>query len=300
MGTPDFAVPALASLHDAGHEIVCVYTQPPRPAGRGKTLRPSPVQVEAERRGLPVRSPVRVRRDVAEHEAFANLNADAAVVAAYGLLLPKAMLDAPKLGCLNIHASLLPRWRGASPIHAAVLAGDARSGVSIMRMDEGLDTGDVLAEAAVDLSADETAQSLHDRLGPLGAALITQVLSGPLPEAKPQPEEGATYAPKLTRETGHIDWTRDAHTIERQVRGLTPWPGTFTTLEGDVLKIGSVSVVSGTHDAPPGTVLDDALLVACGKDVLRLERLQRPGRAMMDRATFLRGSTLPKGARLGE
>jgi methionyl-tRNA formyltransferase len=300
MGTPDFAVPALASLHDAGHEIVCVYTQPPRPAGRGKALRPSPVQVEAERRGLPVRSPVRVRRDVAEHEAFANLNADAAVVAAYGLLLPKAMLDAPKLGCLNIHASLLPRWRGASPIHAAVLAGDARSGVSIMRMDEGLDTGDVLAEAAVDLSADETAQSLHDRLGPLGAALITQVLSGPLPEAKPQPEQGATYASKLTRETGHIDWTRDAHMIERQVRGLTPWPGTFTTLEGDVLKIGGVSVVSGTHDAPPGTVLDDALLVACGEDKLRLERLQRPGRAMMDRATFLRGSTLPKGARLGE
>lgn len=298
MGTPDFSVPALHALLNAGHEVVAVYTQPPRPAGRGKALRRSPVHEAADAAGIEVHTPARVRRDTGEHDAFAALNADAAVVAAYGLILPKAMLDAPRLGCLNIHASLLPRWRGASPIQSAILAGDARSGVSIMQMDEGLDTGAVLLEEATPISAMDTASTLHNRLSEIGARLVVRALAEqPIPV--PQPEDGVTYAERLTRDHGRIDWTRTAAEIDRQIRGLTPWPGAFTTLDGTVLKIGNVTPLPAeTHSINPGEALDDALTIACGSGTLRINRLQKPGRSMMSATNFLRGQPLPKGTRL--
>src|SRR5690348_13371987 len=217
MGSPDFAVPALRALHEAGHVIAGVWCQPPKPAGRGYGVRSCPVQVEAERLGVPVHTPRRLRDNPAEQAAFTALNLDAAVVAAYGLILPQAMLDAPRRGCLNIHASLLPRWRGASPIQSAILAGDAETGISIMQMDAGLDTGPVLLQQAVPITAASTAASLHDELAGLGARLALQALAEN-PPATPQPAEGVTYAPKLTREDGRIDWQRDAAAIERQVR----------------------------------------------------------------------------------
>src|SRR5690348_14961646 len=213
MGSPDFAVPALHALHGADHEIAAVYCQPARPAGRGYALRPCPVQIAAERLGLPVRTPIRLRRDPAEHEAFTALQLDAAVVAAYGLILPQAMLDAPRRGCLNIHASLLPRWRGAAPIQAAILAGDSATGVTIMQMDAGLDTGPMLLRQCVSIGSRTTAAQLHDTLAELGARLILRALDE-RPAPVPQPEIGATYAPKLTRDAGRIDWTRDAAAID--------------------------------------------------------------------------------------
>ncbi|MFT8809525.1 methionyl-tRNA formyltransferase [Gluconobacter sp.] len=298
MGTPDFSVPALHALLNAGHEVVAVYTQPPRPAGRGKALRRSPVHEAAEAAGIEVRTPARVRRDTAEHEAFAALNADAAVVAAYGLILPKAMLDAPRLGCMNIHASLLPRWRGASPIQSAIVAGDTQSGVSIMQMDEGLDTGAVLLEEATPISATDTASTLHDRLSEIGGRLVVRALAEQ-PTPVPQPEDGVTYAERLTRDHGRIDWTRSAPEIDRQIRGLTPWPGAFTTLDGVVVKIGAAAPLpTETHSASPGTTLDDALTIACGTGALRIDRLQKPGRSMMSASDFLRGQPVPKGTRL--
>lgn len=298
MGTPDFSVPALHALLAAGHEVVAVYTQPPRPAGRGKALRRSPVHEAAEAAGIEVRTPARVRRDTAEHAAFAALNADAAVVAAYGLILPKAMLDAPRLGCLNIHASLLPRWRGASPIQSAILAGDTRSGVSIMQMDEGLDTGAVLLEEATSISAADTASTLHDRLSEIGGRLVVRALAEQ-PKPVPQPAEGVTYAERLTRDDGRIDWTRTASEIDRQIRGLTPWPGAFTTLDGVVLKIGTATPLPDAATVlSPGTTIDDTLTVACGTGAIRIERVQKPGRSMMSAADFLRGQPVPKGTRL--
>ncbi|MBO1323691.1 methionyl-tRNA formyltransferase [Acetobacter sp. TBRC 12305] len=299
MGTPDFAVPALRALHRAGHEIVAVYSQPPRPAGRGKALRASPVQQAAETLGLPVRHPLSLRRNQEKWDAFAALGADAAVVAAYGLILPQPMLDAPRRGCLNIHASLLPRWRGASPIQSAILAGDTQSGVTIMQMEAGLDTGPMLLSHAVPITPHTTASTLHDALAELGADLILRVLAEN-PPPQPQPEAGVTYAPRLTRDDGRIDWAEDASAIDRRVRALTPWPGTFTTLEdGTVLKIGAAELVNDQATAPPGTVLDSRLNIACGHGVIRLTRLQRPGRGMMDASDFLRGQPLPPGTRLG-
>jgi len=303
MGTPDFSVPVLEALRQAGHDIVQVYTQPPRPAGRGKALRPSPVQNAAEEAGIPVRSPVRIRNNEDELAFFESLKPDIAIVVAYGLILPQRMLDAPALGCLNIHASLLPRWRGASPIQSAILAGDRRSGVSIMQMDAGLDTGDVLAEAAIDLAADETASSLHDRLSLLGAELLIETLTRPFAPV-PQPEQGVTYAEKLTRETGRIDWSRPAAEIDRQIRGLTPWPGAFTTQDGVVLKIGEARLVpmaaNDAADAPPaGTACDDALTIRCGENAIQILRLQRPGKAMMSASDYLRGTPVPKGTAFG-
>lgn len=298
MGTPDFAVPALHALMAAGHEIVAVYTQPPRPAGRGKAVRRSPVHEAAEAAGIDVRTPARVRKDMAEHEAFAALNADAAVVAAYGLILPKAMLDAPRLGCLNIHASLLPRWRGASPIQSSIVAGDSQSGVSIMQMDEGLDTGAVLLEEATPISASDTASTLHDRLAEIGGRLIVRALQEQ-PVAAPQPEEGVTYAHMLKREDGRIDWSRSCEEIDRQIRGLTPWPGAFTTLDDVVLKIGAATPVPEQSDSDAGTAIDDALTIACGTGALRIERIQKPGRSMMNASDFVRGQAVPKGTRLG-
>ena len=295
MGSPGFAVPALHALHEAGHEVAAVYTQPPRPSGRGQAVRRCAVHEAAEALGLPVRTPERLRRDEAAHAAFRALDLDAAVVAAYGLILPPAMLDAPRLGCLNIHASLLPRWRGAGPIQAAVLAGDAESGVTIMRMEEGLDTGPMLLREAVALGPRATAAGLHDTLAGMGARMIVIALAGTL-AGTPQPE-GATYAPKLTRDSGRLDWALDAAMLDRTVRAMVPWPGAFTQLGGETLKV----LDAHPEDAPgePGTTLDAALLVACGTGALRLLRVQRPGRAPMDAAAMLRGHAVPAGTRLG-
>lgn len=296
MGSPDFAVPALRALHAAGHEIAAVYAQPPRPAGRGQRETPCPVHREALALGLPVRTPTRVKRDAAEHAAFAALGLDAAVVAAYGLILPKPMLEAPRRGCLNIHASLLPRWRGAAPIHAAILAGDAESGVTIMRMEEGLDTGPMLLQEATPIGPETAVQALHDRLAEIGARLILRALAED-PPATAQPEEGVTYAPKLTKDDGRLDWTQDAAALERRVRALNPWPGSFFGHGGEQVRVLAARVEPGA--GVPGTVLDDAALVACGAGALRLARLQRPGRAPLPADAFLRGFALPRGAVLG-
>jgi methionyl-tRNA formyltransferase len=296
MGSPEFAVPALRALHAAGHAIAAVYCQPPRPAGRGHAVRRCPVHEAAATLGLEVRTPARLLRDEAQHGSFAALGLDAAVVAAYGLILPPAMLAAPRRGCLNIHASLLPRWRGAAPIQAAILAGDAETGITIMQMDAGLDTGPMLLRAAVPIGARATAAMLHDTLADLGARLILVALAEDLP-AVPQPDAAATYAPKLTRDDGRLDWTRDAAALDRQVRALNPWPGTFTTLGGATLKVLEAEPAEGA--GAPGMVLDDRLTVATGGGALRLIRVQAPGRAPLDAAAFLRGRPVPPGTRLG-
>jgi methionyl-tRNA formyltransferase len=293
LGSPAFSVPALQALSAAGHDIVRVYSQPPRPAGRGHAVMRSAVHAAAEAMGLSVRTPARVRRDEAEHAAFASLDLDAAVVVAYGLILPAPMLTAPRLGCLNIHASLLPRWRGAAPIQAAILAGDSESGVTIMRMDEGLDTGPMLLREVVPITHRMTTPDLHDALSALGARLIVQALAD-MPAALPQPEAGATYAAKLSRDDGRIDWSRDAAALDRQVRALNPWPGTFGRLGAETLKVLAAHPVAGS--GPVGTILDADLTVACGADALRLDRVQRPGRPAMSGADLLRG--IPGGLRL--
>ncbi|MBL7239898.1 methionyl-tRNA formyltransferase [Komagataeibacter rhaeticus] len=300
MGTPDFAVPALRALHQAGHDIVTVYSQPPRPAGRGKKLRPSPVQQAADELGIAVRTPLSLRRNAEEHAHFRNLDLDAAVVAAYGLILPVNMLEAPRRGCLNIHASLLPRWRGAAPIQAAILAGDSESGVTIMQMDAGLDTGAMLLRDHVALTPRTTATTLHDDLAAMGGRLIVEALRQPPHPGTPQPDTGVTYVQRLSREDGRIDWRTPATTIDRQIRALTPWPGTFTVLDGTVIKIGAAEIAPGGTRAAPGTVMDDRLHVACGDGtILRITRLQRPGRGMMEAGDFLRGQAIAPGTRLG-
>jgi methionyl-tRNA formyltransferase len=286
LGSPAFAVPALRALVQAGHEVVCVYTQPARPAHRGQAMTKCAVQVAAESLGLPVRSPARVKRDAEAHAAFAALALDAAVVAAYGLILPSPMLDAPRLGCLNIHASLLPRWRGAAPIHAAILAGDAQTGITIMRMDEGLDTGAMLLKRDVPIGPRTTTPELHDTLAALGAEMIVCVLAD-MPEAVPQPQEGVTYAAKLTREDGRLDFSRDSAELDRQVRALTPWPGTFATFAGETLKILQAEPATGSGE--PGAVLHPSCVVATGCGALRLLRVQRPGRPATTGDAFLRG-----------
>jgi methionyl-tRNA formyltransferase len=296
MGTPDFAAAALAALHAAGHEIVCVYTQPPRPSGRGQRERKGAVHALAESLGLPVRTPKSLKTSEARAE-FAALGAEIAIVAAYGLILPKPVLAAPRLGCVNIHASLLPRWRGAAPIHRALLAGDSETGITIMQMDEGLDTGAMLMKRAIAIDEAETAQSLHDRLRDLGAVMIVEALPllerGDLP-ATSQPEAGVTYAAKLTRADSLIDWTKPAHAIERQIRALNPWPGVAFTFNDTPIKLHAAGITHGY--GAPGTVLDDALTIACGDGALRLTRVQRPGRAPMEVQEFLRGFPIPKGA----
>src|SRR3984885_4410986 len=231
MGSPDFAVPALRALHHAGHDIAAVYCQPARPAGRGHAVRRCPMHVAADELGLPVRTPARLRNDAEAQTAFGTLNLDAAVVAAYGLILPQAMLDAPQRGCLNIHASLLPRWRGAGPIQAAILAGDSETGITIMQMEAGLDTGPMLLRQGLPITPTTTTADLHDTLAALGATLILDVLASP-PTPIPQSDADATYAPKITREDGRIDWTQPAAAIDRRIRAFDPWPGTFTTIGG--------------------------------------------------------------------
>jgi methionyl-tRNA formyltransferase len=296
LGSPGFAVPALRALHAAGHEIACVYAQPPRPAGRGQKETPCPVHRAALELGLPVRTPARVKRDAAEHAAFAALDLDAAIVAAYGLILPPAMLEAPRRGCLNIHASLLPRWRGAGPIQAAILAGDAETGITIMRMEEGLDTGPMLLREAVPIGPRATTPQVHDALADLGARLILRALADD-PPAIPQPEAGVTYAPKIAKEDGRLDWRADAAALDRRIRALTPWPGCFFQHGTETIRVLAAEPADGA--GAPGTVLNGAPTIACGSGALRLMRLQRAGRAPLAAAEFLRGYALPPGTVLG-
>ncbi len=300
MGTPEFAATILAALLDAGHRIRAVYTQPPRPAGRGHRMLPSPVQALAEQRGLPVRTPARLRSPEAQAE-FAAIPADAAVVAAYGLILPAPVLHAPRLGCLNVHASLLPRWRGAAPIQRAILAGDAATGVTIMQMDEGLDTGPILLQQALAIGPRATAGDLTGRLAALGARLMLEALDGVARAAltaRPQPTDGVTYAAKLRREEAWLDWRLPAAALERQVRAFDPWPGAVFDGRGERIRVLSAEALPLAAAAPAGTVLDDRLTVACGAGTLRPLRLQRPGRAALDTAAFLRGFALPPGTLL--
>jgi methionyl-tRNA formyltransferase len=297
MGTPDFSVPALDALHAAGHEIAAVYTRAPQPAGRGQKERPSPVNTRADALGLPVRTP-RTLRDADAQAAFAAHGAEAAVVVAYGLILPQPVLDAPARGCFNIHASLLPRWRGAAPIHRAIMAGDAETGIAIMAMEAGLDTGPVLLRKAVPIGPADTAGTLHDTLAALGARLIVDALAhlDGLPPL-PQPEEGVTYAAKIDKAEARVDWTRPAAHVDRQIRGLSPFPGAWTEFDGDRLKLLLSETAPG--GGAPGTVIDSAPTVACGDGAVRLLRLQRAGRGPQDGADFLRGFPLAPGDRLG-
>ena len=299
MGTPDFSVPVLEALVAAGHEIAAVYCQPPRPAGRGKKDRPSPVQAKAEALGLPVRHPVSLKTPDAQAD-FAALQADVAVVVAYGLILPQAILDAPAQGCLNIHASLLPRWRGAAPIHRAIMAGDAETGVCIMQMEAGLDTGPVLMRRATPIGAEETTDQLHDRLSAMGAELIVTAL-GQLDTLtpEPQPEDGVTYAAKIDKAEAQIDWSAPAAEVDRKIRGLSPFPGAWCEFDGERLKLLASTLADLAADgSAPGQVLDDRLAVACGNGAVRLTRLQRAGKGAQDADTFLRGRPVPAGTRL--
>ncbi|MBI2236261.1 MAG: methionyl-tRNA formyltransferase [Magnetospirillum sp.] len=292
MGTPDFSVPILAVLLDAGHQVAAVYSQPPRPAGRGHREQPSPVHAFAAARGLGVRTPKSLK-GIDDQAAFAGLDADAAVVAAYGLILPKAILAAPRLGCLNVHASLLPRWRGAAPIQRAILAGDTETGVTIMQMDEGLDTGAMLASDTIPITGATTAAALHDALSAMGARMIVAALASLPRSGTPQPALGVTYAAKLAKDEGRIDWTRPAALLERMVRALNPWPGVWCELAGERLKVLAASVEPGQGE--PGRLLDDRLLVACGEGALRLTRVQRAGKAPMTADELLRGFAVAKG-----
>jgi len=299
MGSPDFSVPALAALIAAGHEIACVYAQPPRPAGRGHKERPCPVHAYAEQQGIPVRTPATLKNEAVQAE-FAALDMDAAVVAAYGLILPQAVLDAPRLGCINIHASLLPRWRGAAPIQRAIEAGDDKTGICIMAMEAGLDTGPVYLKGEVPITGATTASDLHDQLAAMGGELIVEALGaiarGEL-TPEPQPEEGVTYAHKLERGEGRIDWTRPAIEIERQVRALNPWPGVWCEQAGERLKVLAAEVVDG--GGAPGTVIAEPLVVACGEGALLVTRAQRAGKGAMEAADLVRGHPMPIGEVLG-
>ena len=292
MGTPDFAVPALVALHEAGHEIVCVYSQPPSRSGRGKQLRPSPVHAKAEVLGLEVRTPKSLK-PAEEKEAFAALGADVAVVAAYGLILPQAVLDAPAHGCLNIHASILPRWRGAAPIHRAVMAGDEETGVTIMQMEAGLDTGPMVHIVRTPVAAKTTGE-LTAELAELGAGAMVEVLAG-LDGYAPQAQDDAlaTYAPKIDKAEARIDWSRPASELVRHVHGLAPFPGAWFELAGERVKLLLAEEVEVSGE--PGTVLDEDFAIACGAGAIRPVRLQRAGKPAMNRADFLRGRSVDVG-----
>lgn len=294
MGTPDFSVPVLEALIAAGHDIVAVYCQPPRPAGRGKKDRPTAVQARAEKLSLKVRHPLnfKAKEDV---QAFADLDADIAVVVAYGLILPQSLLDAPKYGCLNIHASLLPRWRGAAPIHRAIMAGDTQTGICIMQMAAGLDTGPVLHRIETDILPTDTTLKLHDRLAGIGADAIVKVLAAletftPVP----QPETGVTYASKISKDEAKIDWSLPAIEIDQKIRGLSPFPGAWCDFGGARLKLLDCEIAKGHGVA--GEILDAELTIACGEGAIRLKKLQRAGKTAMDPANFLLGFELPVGA----
>ncbi len=302
MGTPEFSVPCLQALLAAGHEIAAVYSQPPRASGRGMKETKSPVQQFAEAQGMEVRTPARLK-DSGEHDAFRALHLDAAVVVAYGLILPVAIVQAPRLGCFNVHASLLPRWRGAAPIQRAIMAGDAVTGVTIMQMDAGLDTGPMLMTARETIGPEDTSGALHDRLSLLGAQLMVQVLSkietgSIIPQA--QPETGVTHAAKISKDEARIDWRRTAHQLDCHIRGLTPVPGAWFNVQqnGKDIRIKVLRASPMAGAGPAGTVLDDQLTIACGEGVLRILQVQREGKAPSGAASFLRGFALPPGTRL--
>lgn len=291
MGTPDFSVPALDALKEAGHDIAAVYTQPPRPAGRGKNDRPTPVHARAQALGLPVFTPRSLKTDAAL-ATFQSHRAEVAVVVAYGLILPQTILDAPARGCLNIHASLLPRWRGAAPIHRAIMAGDSETGVAIMQMEAGLDTGPVLLSQSIPIADDDTTQSLHDKLSALGAGLIVETLRR-LPDLAPQPQpaEGVTYARKIDKAEARIDWTRPAIEIDRQIRGLSPFPGAWVQMGGERVKLLNSAPAQGS--AAPGTHLG-GFRIACGTGAVQITKVQREGKRPMTPDEFLRGTDLPE------
>jgi len=302
MGTPDFSVPVLDAIMAAGHRVIAVYSQPPRPAGRGLAEVKSPVQRRAEELGLPVKTPKSFKAD-ADRAEFAALNADAAVVVAYGLLLPVAVLDAPKLGCFNVHASKLPRWRGAAPIQRAIMAGDAITAVNIMRMDAGLDTGPVCLGRDVPIPSDMTAGELHDKLSQAGAELMVDALTaleaGTL-KAEPQPFEGATYAKKIDKRETHIDFSQSAQTVVDHIRGLSPYPGAWfeANLGGKPERIKVLRASVSSLQGAPGTLLDDAMTIACGEGAIRIDQLQRAGKQPMAASDFLRGVRLTPGISL--
>jgi methionyl-tRNA formyltransferase len=297
LGTPDFAVTCVSAIADAGHAIACVYTQPPAPRGRGKKLSPSPVQTFAEARGIAVRTPISMR-DPAAIAEFAALGLDAAVVVAFGQILPREVLDAPRLGSFNLHASLLPRWRGAAPIQRAIMAGDKRTGVAVMRMTEGLDEGPVLAETRLRIDALDTAGTLSERLAVTGAALLAETLpriaSGSATET-PQAEEGVTYAKKISPKLARIDWRKPAEVVDRKIRGLSPFPGAWFVSESERGPVRVKALLSRVEEGggAPGKVLDDNLLIACGAGAVRLLRAQREGRGVQDSGDFVRGFKLP-------
>ncbi|NEV02797.1 methionyl-tRNA formyltransferase [Bradyrhizobium uaiense] len=303
MGTPDFAVPTLLELVAHGHEVVAVYTRAPKPGGRrGLQLQPTPVEQEARRLGIPVLTPKTLRTDEAL-EAFRAHDADAAVVVAYGMILPQAILDAPKLGCFNLHASLLPRWRGAAPINRAIMAGDAESGVMVMKMDVGLDTGDVAMAGRLPISDSMTASDLHDALAPLGADLMVRAMGGLQRgglQLTKQSADGVTYAAKIEKAEARIDWTQPAHAVLRHIHGLSPFPGAWCELAGEGepvrLKILRCELAKGAGQ--PGDVLDDDFAIACGDGAIRILELQRAGKGPMKAADFLRGTPLKPPARL--
>lgn len=297
MGSPEFAVPTLDALVEAGHELAAVYTRPPQRAGRGKGERPTPVQIRAEGLGLEVYSPKSLRRED-DHEFFEALDADVAVVAAYGLILPQPVLDAPMLGCLNVHASLLPRWRGAAPVQRAIMAGDEATGVTIMQMEAGLDTGPMLLKRAVEIE-DKNAAQLTGELAKIGASMMVEVLADlPRFEPIPQPEEGVTYAAKIRKEEARIDWKRPATELVRHVQGLAPFPGAWFEVDGERIKL--LAAQEGKVDSRVrgngGLVLDDRLLIQCGEGALRPTLLQKAGRAPMSAEELLRGFAIPAGS----
>jgi methionyl-tRNA formyltransferase len=307
MGTPGFAVPALEALVASPHHIVAVYTQPPRPAGRGQKIARSPVHEAAASHGIEVRHPDSLKPE-AEKEAFAALDLDAAVVAGYGLLLPKAILAAPRHGCFNIHSSLLPRWRGAAPIQWGILAGDSETGVTIMRLEPGMDTGPMLIQQAVPITPDSTSAGLYDEVFKLGARLILPALEGCIAGTVipvRQDEAGATHARKLTREDGRLDWAQPAPYLHRQIRALVPWPGTWFDRNGEIVKVAAAQIAdsspspsSSGREASSGTLLDDRMTIACGEGALRLVSVQRPGRGWVDGAAFMRGAGLKAGDKI--
>jgi methionyl-tRNA formyltransferase len=297
LGTSEFAVPALGALVDAGHDVIAVYARAPKPAGRGQQERRTPVHELALRLGLPVRTPKSLKNE-AEAQAFEALDLDAAVVVSYGHILPKRFLDAPVLGCINIHGSLLPRWRGAAPIQRALLAGDRVSGITIMQMEAGLDTGPIVLQEALPVGSDATTVSLSAELATLGGRLMLAALDG-ITEgrtaSRPQPQEGVTYAHKIGREEGRLDWRMPSIVLERRVRALDSSPGAFFETANERIRVHAALELPGPAGGAPGTVLDDQLTIACGEGVLRLLRLQRPGRAPLEAPAFLRGFPIAPG-----
>ena len=298
MGTPDFAVPTLIELAAAGHDIAAVYTRAAKPAGRGMGLQITPIEREARRLAIPVFTP-RTLKNEPEQAQFRGHEADAAVVIAYGLILPKPILEAPRLGCFNVHASLLPRWRGAAPINRAVMAGDKQTGITIMQMDEGLDTGAMALAERTPIEADDTAGDLHYVLARIGAGLMTRALvaaeRGSL-QLTPQPEQGVTYAEKILKSETRIDWSRPAAAVHDHIRGLSPWPGAWFEHEGVRVKVLRSTLAQGGSE--PGTVLDDRLTIACGDGTVRLVLVQRAGKQPMSADEFLRGARIGRGTRL--